>query len=130
MVEILDYSQERDYESILESLKQEQWQSFYEERKQEYVDALKKSQTFVLYEDGKFAGFVRGITDGCFTLFIPEIIVNSEYRRKGYGRMLIEHIKQRNPKTRIELISDSDDFYLAQGFHTVGNGMRKHDWYL
>lgn len=129
MIHIRIYSQKRDYASIIQSLKRENWQSFYEERKIEYMEALIKSKTLVIYEGEEYVGYIRGITDGYFTLFIPEIIIEPQYRRKGYGRMLIEYIKQCYPKTRIDLISENDAFYIQQGFQTVGNGMRQHDWY-
>lgn len=129
MEEIKRYEEKRDYQEIMHLLKEENWQSFYEERKEEYRLSLLKSDVFVLLIDNKCQGFIRGITDGLFTLFIPEIVIGKEVRRKGHGTKLITHLHSLYPKTRIELISDEDVFYLHQGFHIVGNGMRKHNWY-
>ncbi len=129
MLAIKKYDYGRDYEHILESLMLEKWQSFYEERKDEYLLALNNSYSYVLYDNKQYCGFIRGISDGVFTLFIAELIINEEYRRKGYGRKLIEYVHGLVPLTRIDLISDNDEFYATLGFHFVGKGMRKHNWY-
>lgn len=129
MIKLRDYLFEKDYDKIMELIHQENWQSFYVERKEEFVEALKSSSSFVIYEDDKLVGFIRCLTDGVFTLFIAEIIIDTRYRRKGYGRKLIEFVHNQYPKTRIDLLSDNDDFYKALGFRFLGNGMRKCDWY-
>lgn len=129
MEEIRRYVYEKDYNEIMKLIVEENWQSYFEERKDEFKIALENSITYVIYEDNSFVGFVRGLTDGCFTLFIAEIIVSKDFRRHGYGRKLIDSIHQEFPKTRIDLLSDDDNFYLSQGFHIIGNGMRKHNWY-
>lgn len=126
---IRSYDEAAHYNHILNSVKNENWQSFYEERKAEYKQALKVSCTLVVCEDEQYAGFLRAVTDGVFTLFVAEIVVDEAYRRKGFGRALIREASARYPSARIDLISDNDAFYLELGFHPVGGGMRRHDWY-
>lgn len=128
-MDIRNYNDTTDYDPIMEVLKAEKWKSFYEIRKEQYKDALLHSQTLVAYEDEEFVGFVRGISDGCFTLFVPEILIVEKHRNKGYGTRLMDELQKCYPSARMELISDADDFYLKKGFHAVGSGMRKHDWF-
>lgn len=124
-MEILKYSEKRDYGFIMKSCENERWESFYTDKKDDYKKALESSYTYVLYENGAYCGFIRGITDGFFTLFIPEIIIDAEYRHRGYGTALINRLRAEFPDTRTDLLSDNDAFYISQGFHKLGTGMRK-----
>ena len=121
---ILEYNEERDYISIINSTKSEAWISFYTDKKEQYQNALKSSLTYVIYENDCYAGYIRAITDNFFTLFVCEIIIDQKYRRKGYGRLLLDYLHNLYPSTRTDLLSDNDSFYIASGFHALGNGMR------
>ena len=124
----MKYDEQRDYQNILNSIIGEKWQSFYEERKEEYKIALNNSMTYVIYDE-KYCGYLRAITDKVFTIFIAEIIVEKDSRNKGYGKKLIEYVQNLFPSARIDLISDEDEFYQKIGFRNLGNGMRRHNWY-
>lgn len=129
MIHIKPYNEHEHYPLILSSVTRERWQSFYEERKSAYREALQSSCTLVAYDGDRYAGFLRAITDGVFTIFVAEIVVEPEVRRKGVGTALLGAASEQYPSARIDLISDEDGFYAKNGFHRVGNGMRRHDWY-
>lgn len=81
----------------------------------------------VLYKDARLIGFVRGLTDGEVTTYITELLVDANYRNKGYGRLLLDICHALHPHTRLDLISteESTAFYKKAGFRDVGTGLRK-----
>lgn len=111
-----------DEEQIFELYKNEGWQSF---SKSKIVELLKTSSYLVITEDEKIVAFARYLTDGIMTTFLAEILVLPTFRGQGLGRMLIEEIRNRAHGTRLELISEADDFYEHLGFRKVGTGYRK-----
>ena len=125
-IHIRQYDKKKDYASILESCKQEKWLYFYDTKKDLYKQALQSSFTLVAYENEDYCGYIRCISDGVFTVFCCEIIVDDNYKRKGIGTQLIEKVKQTFPTCHIELISDADHFYKENQFQYVGHGFRKH----
>ena len=82
----------------------------------------------MLEEDQKILGFARYLTDEVMTTFLAEIIIDKSHRRKGLGQQLIEEIHKKYPLTRIELISEADEFYRSISFKPVGTGFRKSEW--
>ena len=112
-----------DLDGLLALYQAEQWTNFTKEKVAAMLDAP-ASICLVLEEAGEIVGFARYITDGVETTFIGEIIVAKSHRRQGLGRRLIEEIQARLPETRIELVSEEDDFYKALGFVPIGNGLR------
>ena len=68
--------------------------------------------------------FLRYLTDDVLTTFIAEILVDKAFRGQGLGRLLVEEIMNLHPKTRLELISEADDFYDHLRFRNVGKGYR------
>lgn len=124
-VHIRQYQEERDYPHILESCKKEHWEKFYTVKKEAYKQALKQSVTYAAYEGEHYCGYIRCITDGIFTIYCCEIIVDDIYKRRGIGRALIETVREQYPACCMDVLSDNDDFYLSGGFLRLCNGMRK-----
>lgn len=125
MISIKEYEEERDFESIVESCRKEQWVRFYGPKKDWFRQALKTSESYVAFVDDQYAGFVRALTDGFFTIFCCEIIVEKEYRRQGVGKALLQTLNDKYPSCVIDVISDNDAFYEANGFKVLANGMRQ-----
>lgn len=126
-VSVLEYREDRDYDNILLSCKKEKWEKFYGSKKEQYKQALKESVTYAAYEGESYCGYIRCITDGVFTTYCCEIIVDDGYKRRGIGKMLIDKVKQLYPSCRIDVLSDNDEFYQANGFFLLCNGMRKSE---
>ncbi len=126
MITVIEYDESAHYRHILHSVENEQWQTLYEEKRDEYRSALKTSCTLIAQADGRYAGYVRAITDGSFTVFVAEIIVDEPFRRMGLGTRLLHAVAERYPSARIDLISDNDAFYQSDGFHAMGRGMRRN----
>ena len=81
----------------------------------------------VLTEQEQVIGFVRGLSDGEVTTFIAELLVAPAHRGKGLGRLLLDACHLLYPHTRLDLIADEEaiPFYMAIGFRSVGEGVRK-----
>lgn len=71
-------------------------------------------------------GFVRALTDGDVTLFVPELLVVPAWRGRGIGRLLLDLCHALYPRTRIELLATASaaPFYEALGFRPL-RGYRK-----
>ncbi len=120
---ILRNIKECDIEKIYKLYEMEGWKSFT-------LDLVKKffsTSNWVIVEDNdEIIAFARYITDSVLTVFLCEIIVHKDHRRKGIGKMIIDEIFEQHKDLRIELISDEDEFYQKLGFRNVGNGYRRY----
>ena len=125
MISIEKYQEERDFEHIIQSCVAEKWVKFYTHKKELFRRALAVSESYVAFEDGSYCGFTRCITDGSFTIYCCEIIVDEAFRRKGVGRKLLEAVCEKYPTCSVDVLSDNDEFYKSNGFMVLCNGMRK-----
>ena len=84
---------------------------------------------FVLRVDGKVAGMANALilvstAEGGRVLLLEDVIMGKEYRGRGLGRRLVEHVMSwahEQGMTRITLLADRDnlaalDFYRKLGF--------------
>lgn len=120
---------EADFPAIQRLSTAEGWTT-PQQRPDEALSAWQHSwPAHVLTEDehDQVIGFVRGLSDGEVTTFIAELLVASEHRGKGLGRLLLDACHLLYPHTRLDLIADEEavPFYKAIGFRTVGEGLRK-----
>lgn len=85
---------------------------------------LNSSSYLVIEKSGDIIGFVRYLTDGVLTTFVSELFISQKYRGFGLGKQLLEAVQVQSPETRLELISEADDFYRSLGLRLVGTGFR------
>jgi len=84
---------------------------------------------FVLRDQGRVAGMANVLitvstAEGCRAAVLEDVIVRNEYRGKGLGRRLVEHVfawAKTGGMTRVTLLADRDnraalDFYRKLGF--------------
>ena len=56
---------------------------------------IKNSQvTFTVYEDDKVIGMARLLGDGVLTFFLKDFVILPEYRGRGIGQAVLEHIEE------------------------------------
>lgn len=114
---------EKDIENVINACIAEGWGTFAS-RKEDFKKAISNSILIVAYDSDNFVGFTRAISDGYITTFLCELLIVKEYRNKGIGRMLVNHIMNVYPNTRLDLISEADGFYEKLTFRKVGTGYR------
>jgi ribosomal protein S18 acetylase RimI-like enzyme len=63
-------------------------------------------------------GFARAISDGIATAYLSSVMVDPDYRRRGIGRLLVEHLVQNRDSIKFVLHTrpDATAFYAALGF--------------
>jgi len=84
---------------------------------------------FVLRDQDRVVGMANVLitistSEGCRVVVLEDVIVRNEYRGKGLGRRLVEHVlawAETEGMTRITLLTDRDnkaalDFYRKLGF--------------
>jgi len=84
---------------------------------------------FVLRDQGRVAGMANVLitvstAEGCRVAVLEDVIIRNEYRSKGLGRRLVEHIlcwARMEGMTRVTLLADRDNraalgFYRKLGF--------------
>ena len=86
-------------------------------------------------ENGKI---IAGV-DSCMTafkiLYVSTLYVDELYRRKGFGKILIQELEKKAKKLgantiRLDTFSfQGKDFYLAMGYKIVGEYENKEDGY-
>lgn len=82
--------------------------------------ALAQTQLIVCIrnEEGKLLGCARALSDELFFTTVPDIFVHPDYQARGYGRMLMEIIKEKLGHTSIFLGAQSGNevFFEKLGF--------------
>lgn len=73
------------------------------------------------YEDDRLVGMIRVVGDGASVVFVQDLLVLPEYRRRGIGRRLLEKVIDRFSEVyQMELLTDNTPenaaFYRAAGF--------------
>ncbi len=63
--------------------------------------ALERTINVGAWDGTRLVGSVRVLTDGHFFSTVPEILVDSDYQRRGIGRRLMELALERAPRGRL-----------------------------
>ena len=76
------------------------------------------------YEGDRLLGIIRAVGDGATIVFVQDILVYPEYRRKGVGTALLQAVLDRYQHVRqIELVTDNSEetvaFYRSMGFRDL-----------
>ncbi len=72
---------------------------------------------YVLEDEERIIGYVRGLTDENVTLYICELLIAKDYRGIGLGRQLLDYVRQMYPKTRVDLLASSSSFTYYEKHH-------------
>lgn len=72
----------------------------------------------------KLVGLIRTVGDGCYILYIQDILVHPDYHRRGIGTELINRILEQSKNIRqIILTTDNSEktkaFYKSVGLYTL-----------
>ena len=120
---IREYTDYRE-EEILRLYSRNGWKA-YTENKEALRQGFQHSMlVLAAYEGDELIGIVRAVGDGFTVVFIQDILVDPEHRRKGIGNALIRDVLARYPEVRqIGLVTDNtpetDAFYRSSGFRAL-----------
>ncbi|EXJ23427.1 acetyltransferase, GNAT family [Alkalibacterium sp. AK22] len=97
------------------------WSAYYEDR-----DIMQRLLVGSLYYltvryDGQLIGLIRTVGDGCYILYIQDILVHPDWHRRGIGTTLIRQtLETFKDMKQIILTTDQTDktrsFYESVGF--------------
>ena len=100
----------------------EDWRDYWGEDGCEcYKKALEQSSTFVAYEGGQLAGYVRCREDFGFEIIVHDLLVCKPCRGKQIGRTLMDRVAAAFPGVPVYVMSDVDGYYEKQGYERIGS---------
>ncbi|NLX26618.1 MAG: GNAT family N-acetyltransferase [Lentisphaerae bacterium] len=121
MVSIFRYG--KNHESgLIALLKAEpDWNSFTGDNRIEgFKKALLEGETYICESQGRICGYLRAVVDG-LGIYVSELYVAPDCRNNGYGKALLERIKQKHPDRDVYVLSDEDRYYEKLGCKRVGS---------
>jgi GNAT superfamily N-acetyltransferase len=87
------------------------------------LDAIKGSECFGAYSEGKQIAFARVTTDGATFAYLQDVFVLEEFRAKGISKHLIEFIMSQLPVKQFRRFmlatKDSHSLYEKFGFKSI-----------
>lgn len=92
------------------------------------MKAMERSLLVVsAWDDEKLVGLIRVVGDGLIIVYIQDILVLSQYKRKGIGSRLLSYVldNYKDVRQKVLLTDDSDStrgFYEANGFVSSEKG--------
>ena len=100
----------------------------YTRNPQVLVSAFKNSLLVLgaFDDDERLVGIIRVVGDGASIVFVQDLLVLPEYRRRGIGSRLLDRVVRHYSEVyQMELLSDdtpeANAFYKANGFMKVGD---------
>lgn len=92
------------------------------------LKAIKNSSFLVCaYADTELIALGRAISDGVFTVYFPDFLVNPEWQNKGIGNQMMEILLKYFEGFHNQVLIAEDEvtraFYLKQGFKPETNAL-------
>lgn len=121
MVSIFRYGKNHESELIALMKAEPDWNSFTgDDRIDAFRKALLEGETYVCESQGRICGYLRAVVDG-LGIYVSELYVAPDCRNNGYGKALLERIKQQHPDRDVYVLSDEDRYYEKLGCKRVGS---------
>ena len=93
--------------------------------RKEVETCIQHSLNFGLFYSGKQIGYARVLTDFVHLAYLLDVIVEEQYRGKGMGSQLMEHILSTPSLQHVHIwrlgTDDAQGFYEQFGFRRVEN---------
>ena len=120
-MKILRYKREHE-DALISAIREDSnWNMFTNEIAiDKYRKSLRESVTYVCYENGAFGGYLRALLDDGFAIYISELFVVPEWRKRTIGTMLIAKAKMDFRHLTVYALSDEDAYYEKLGHRKVG----------
>jgi len=84
------------------------------------VKSISTSECIAVYDGELIIGFARIVTDYCTVFWICDVVVDKNYRGKGIGKMMLNHIRTLDYYKDLKGIlatKDAHGLYEQYGFH-------------
>ena len=114
-------------EDLIELYKDTGWTAYTNDMSS-LTSALNNSLSIhVALKENEVLGMIRIVGDGATIIYIQDIIVRSDHRRKGIGRRLVSRILEefKNVRQTVLMTDDSSEnraFYSSMGFRSCDDG--------
>lgn len=90
---IIDGAENMDIEEVIRLLRMTYWA---DKRSTEQIEtSMKNASCYGVYldDENKLVGFARVISDYATTYYLCDVIIDTEYQRRGLGTALVLHIE-------------------------------------
>lgn len=129
-VETIQYrfSKEIDKDQVISLYEDAGWTS-YTKDPEKLMKALYHSLMVIsAWDNERLVGLIRAVGDGLVILYIQDILVLNDYKRKGIGKTLMNYIfnKHKEVRQKVLLTEDSKEtrgFYESMGFKSCDDGI-------
>ena len=103
----------------------EEWCEYWQgEGRRKYAKALTNSICYLVFEGDTLCGYARCRDDDGFGVYVIDLLVNRNYRGKGYGHRLMAQACKDFPGCPVYVMSDVDPYYEKQGYERKGSIFR------
>ena len=118
-----------DHQDFIKLYKDAGWWCREYERDLSFIDEIMKNSfcvAGVVNNDGCVIGMGRVLSDGCSDAYIQDVVVLSEYRKKGIGRTIISFLIDELKKCGVDWIGligepGTEKFYSELGFKVMND---------
>ncbi len=91
--------------------------------KEEVMKSMENAICFAVFDGKEQIGFARLVTDYVVFAWLMDVFVIDEYKSKGVGRFLMDHIMNLPELQEVNgfglRTKDAHDFYRKYGFHQI-----------
>jgi len=101
----------------------DEWADYWRgENRAKYENVIANCTVFLGFSGDKLVGYVRVRDDGTGSMFIMDLLVDRTYRKRGYGRLFMEHVKAASSDCDVYVLGATEvyDFYEKCGYTEEG----------
>jgi GNAT superfamily N-acetyltransferase len=123
MIEIIKYN-ENYFLNLIHLIKNEgdDWLDYTSYDKQNiFKENLNNSIVYLLFKDSTLIGYIRGIKDIGYAIYICDLLVDKNHRGNQYGFLLMNRIKSDNQDLSVYVMSDVDKYYHTLKLDKIGS---------
>lgn len=108
-------------EQVLKIYEKAGWKAYLEDG--DKLERAYRNSLYILgaFEDTKLVGFIRCVGDGEHIIYVEDLIVDLEFKRRGIGRTLLQKAMEKYASVRMfTLITDAGDAVSNAFYKSVG----------
>ena len=115
-------------ETLMELYGSVGWTAYTREPEKLHLAVQNSLLVVAAYEGDKLVGLARAVGDGYTILYVQDILVDPEFRRKGIGTRLFNLLLEAYPQVRQKVLLTDDQpdtraFYNSMGFRACDDGV-------